>query len=117
MLAPIPLKTKRDKQTFRRHEQAKKRIFEVQNGTFTQLIFGTNGGFGDKFKRILTLLKYKRSGKKNGYTYGTVITWLRKHLSMEITRESLLCLRGSRTPFRHYQADDVGLENMFSGLV
>ena len=52
-----------------------------------------------------------------GDTYGTVITWLRTRLSMEITRASLLCLRGSRTPFRHYQTDDVGLENMFSGLV
>ena len=45
----------------------------------------------------------------------TVITCLRTRLSLEI-RASLLCLRGSRTPFRHYQTDDVRLENMFSGL-
>ena len=66
--------------------------------------------------RFLTLLAHKLS-EKNGDTYGSVITWLRTRVSMEITRASLLCLRGSRTPFRHYQADDVGLENMFSDLV
>ena len=114
-------KNQTTKQIFRRHEQEKKReylerVLEVEHGSFTPLIFGTNGGFGDECKRFLTLLAYKLS-EKNGDTYGTVITWLRTRLSMEITRASLLCLRGSRTPFRHYQTDDVGLENMFSGLV
>ena len=114
-------KNQTTKQIFRRHEQAKKpeyleRILEAEHGTFTALIFGTNGCFGDECKRFLTLLAYKLS-EKNGDTYCTVITWLRTLLSMEITRASLLCLRGSRTPFRHNQTDDVGLENMFSGIV
>ena len=55
--------------------------------------------FGEEeCKRFLSTLANKLS-EKNNDTYGTVITWLRTRLPMETTRASLLCLRGSRTPF------------------
>ena len=48
--------------------------------------------------------------------YENIICWLRTRISMEITRSSLLCLRGSRVPFRSYDLDDIGLDNALSGV-
>ena len=114
-------KNQTTKQIFNSHEKAKKReylqrVLEIEHGTFTPLIFGTNGGYGGECQMFLSQLDHKLS-EKNGSSYGDTITWLRTSLSMEITRASLLCLRGSRTPFRQYQTDDIQFENMFGGLV
>ena len=83
---------------FRRHEDAKKReylerVLEVEHATFTPLVFGTNGGMGEECGRFLTHLASKLSDKSNE-KYSDTITWLRTRLSMELTRASLLCLRG-----------------------
>ena len=101
-------------QTFRRHKDAKKReylviVLEVEHGSFTPLIFGTNGGFGQECLKFLKELSRKLSEKTDDY--GNVITWLRTRISMEIIRSSLLCLRGSRSPFRCYQVEDICLDN------
>ena len=114
-------KNQTTKQIFNSYEKAKKReylqrVLEIEHGTFTPLIFGTNGGYGGECQMFLSQLAHKLS-EKNGSSYGDTITWLRTRLSMEITRASLLCLRGSRTPFRQYQTDDIQFENMFGGLV
>ena len=113
-------KNLKTEQIIYRHEDAKKReylerVLEVDHGSFTTLIFGTNGGFGEECKRFLSTLTNKLS-EKNNDTNGTVITWLRTRLSMEITRASLLCLRGSRTPFRSYKADDLLLDNSLTNV-
>ena len=84
---------------------------EVEHGTFTPLIFGTNGGVGEECQRFLTHLAVKLA-EVSGDEYGTVITWLRIRHSMELTRASLLCLRGSRVPFRNYSAEDLAFDNM-----
>lgn len=75
------------------------RTLEIEHGRFTPLIVGTNGGVGNECSKFLTMLAKKLS-EKNNENYGTVITWLRTRLSMEITRALLLYLRGSRVPFR-----------------
>ena len=46
---------------FRQHEQAKKReynerILEVEHGSFTPLVFGTNGGMGEECSRFVSEL-------------------------------------------------------------
>ena len=106
---------------FHRHEQSKKReylerVLEVEHASFTPLVFGTNGGVGEECSKFLKNLSRKLS-LKNDENYSDVLCWLRTRLSMEITRSSLLCLRGSRTPFRGCNADDIGLQNVCSGLV
>ena len=107
-------------QQFRRHEEAKKReylerVLEVENGSFTPLVFGTNGGMGSECAKFLQQLAAKMS-EKNNERYEDTICWLKTRLSMEITRSSLLCLRGSRTPFRSYRIDDIGLDNALCGI-
>ena len=113
-------KNLRTSQIFRRHEEAKKReylerVLEVEHGSFTPLVFGTNGGTGDECAKFLKVLAQKLS-EKNDERYEDTISWLRTRLSMEVTRSSLLCLRGSRTPFRSYKADDIGLDNVLSEI-
>ena len=101
---------------FRIHENAKKReylqrVLEIEHGTFTPLVFGTNGGVGEECQRFLTHLAGKLS-EVNNERYESVITWIRTRLSMELTRASLLCLRGSRVPFRAYSTEDLVLDNI-----
>jgi len=50
--------------SFKQHEQAKKReylqrILEVDNGSFTPLVFGTNGGLGEECSRFISALSYR----------------------------------------------------------
>ena len=92
------------------------RVLDVEHGAFTPLVFGTNGGVGEECKTFLSHLARKLS-EQNGDRYGSVITWLRTRLSMEITRSSLLCLRGSRVPFRTYSTDEITFENLVSGVL
>ena len=87
------------------------RVLEIEHDTFTPLVFGTNGGVRNECSKFINVLAKQLAEKQND-DYETVITWLRARLSMEITRASLLCLRGSRIPFRRYQTDDLHLENV-----
>ena len=107
-------------QSFRRHEEAKKReylerVLNVEHGSFTPLVFGTNGGMGLECQKFLRNLAMKMS-ENCEERYENIICWLRTRISMEITRSSLLCLRGSRVPFRSYDLDDIGLDNALSGV-
>ena len=87
----------------------------MEHGSFTPLVFGTNGGVGSECERFLVRLAHEMSEKTNE-RYSAIMTWLRIRISMELTRASLLCLRGSRVPFRLYNADDIGLNNFSSGV-
>ena len=75
------------------------RVLDVEMGSFTPLIFGTNGGMGVECQMFLRHLAEELS-KKDGEPYAAVITWLRTRLSFEILRSVHLCVRGSRKPFR-----------------
>ena len=75
---------------FKEHENEKKRkcqqrILDVEMGTFTPLVFGTNGGMGVECQMFLKHLVDKLS-RKDGEPYVVVITWLRTRLSFEILR-------------------------------
>ena len=89
---------------FRQHEQAKKReymerVLQVENGSFTPLIFGTNGGLGHECQTFLQTLGNKIATKE-GEDYHQTITWMRTRLSFEILRSAIACVRGSRILFR-----------------
>ena len=89
---------------FRNHEQAKKReymqrVLEVENGSFTPLVFGTNGGMGKECDVFISTLASKIASKESE-KYSATITWIRTRLSFEILRSAITCVRGSRVPFR-----------------
>ena len=67
-------------------------------GSFTPLVFGTNGGMGADCNCFLKRLAEKLS-EKNEEPYHITITWIRTLLSFEILRSVHICVRGSyRTP-------------------
>ena len=96
---------------FRQHENEKKRaylqrVIEVEQGTFTPLVFGTNGGIGRECDLFVKNLASTLALKQNEQ-YGNIMTWLRTKLSFETVKAALLCVRGSRAPFRRMQEDTI----------
>ena len=62
---------------FRQHEQAKKReymqrVLEIEHGTFTPLIMGTNGGMGGECEQFISRFANKLAIKQNE-SYSTVL--------------------------------------------
>ena len=67
------------------------RVLEIEHGSFTPLVFGTNGGMGKECTKFIKTLANQLSVKENE-TYAAVITWLRTRLSFEILRSAILCV-------------------------
>ena len=90
-------------QAYHLNEEEKKRaynerILQVENGTFTPLVFCAAGGMGPEcsafYKQLASLLADKR-----GQSHATVSSWLRTKLSFALLRSALLCVRGTRNRF------------------
>ena len=86
------------------NEQEKKRhycrrVLEVENGTFSPLIFTTNGGMGREciifYNRIAQELSSKWSTQPS-----QTIAWLRTRISFALCRSTHMCVRGSRRWWR-----------------
>ena len=95
---------------FKEQEEEKKwkyqqRVLDVEMGSFTPLVFGTNGGMGADCNCFLKRLAEKLS-EKNEEPYHITITWIRTLLSFEILRSVHTCVRGSRTPFHKIPQGD-----------
>ncbi|CAH3183212.1 unnamed protein product, partial [Porites lobata] len=74
-----------------------RKLMDVEIGTFTPLVFGTNGDMGLDCQNFLRTLANKLS-TKNNEPYASVISWLRIQLSFVILRTVHRCVRGSRYP-------------------
>ena len=90
---------------FKEQENEKKRkyqqrVLDVEMGSFTPLVFGTNGGMGVECQMFLRHPAEELS-KKDGEPYAAVVTWLRTRLSFEILR-SVHLLRELGFPFSDY---------------
>ena len=86
---------------YRRHELAEKReygdrIREVENGSFTTLVFATTGGMGREATLLYKRLVDKISEKKNAM-YSKTMAWIRCTLSFSLLRSAVMCIRGSRS--------------------
>jgi len=79
---------------------------EIEKGTFTPLVMGTNGGMGKECSIFLTSLAQKLAEKQNE-DYGVIVSWIRTRLSFEILKSAILCVRGSRTPFKKHDNEAV----------
>ena len=74
-------------------------------GTFTPLVFGTNGGMGLDYQNFLRTLANKLSSK-NKEPYPNVFSWLRIQLSFAVLRSVHRCVRGSRYPFKSHKVSE-----------
>ena len=96
---------------FKEHENEKKRkyqqrVLEVEMGTFTILVFGTNGGIGIECQMFVKQLAEKLAEKDQEW-YSVVIAWLRTRLSSVILRVVHVSVRGTRLPFHRKQSEVV----------
>ena len=85
------------KQIFQLNESEKKRqysrrVLEVEQGTFTPLVFTSTGGMADECKRFHSRLA-ELLALKRGDDHATTISWIRAKVSIAILRSDLLCLR------------------------
>ena len=88
------------KQIYRIDENEKKRMYnqrvtDIEQGTFTPLIFTTTGGMGEECKKYHSRLAELIAIKK-GEKYSKTMAWIRAKISFSIIRSALLCLQGSR---------------------
>ena len=95
---------------FKEQEEEKKRkyqqrVLDVEMGSFTSLVFGTNGGMGADCNSFFKRLAEKLS-EKNEESYHITITWIRTLLSSEILRSVHTCVTCSRTPFHKIPPGD-----------
>ena len=85
------------------------RVREIENGSFTPLVFSTSGGMGKAakitYKRLASLLSIKRE-----QPYSLVMGWLRCRLSFSLLRSAVMCLRGSRSKKGHVPLSDTHIE-------
>ena len=95
------------KQTYITNEKEKKRaynerVLQVENGTFTPLVFSVFGGMGEEckmfFKRLSSMLSEKRNED-----LASVSTWVRTRMRFALLRSALTCMRGTR--HRYYKPD------------
>ena len=110
------------KQIYKLHEEEKKqkyasRIIDVENGTFTPLVFTTTAGMSQECQRYHSRLAKLISSKKLE-DYATTITWIRTKVSFAILWSALVCLRGTRSRRRktNVQEHDLEIEKGLTGL-
>ena len=102
------------KQIYKKHENDKKRqyaerIMEIEQGTFTPIVFTTTGGMADKCVKYHSRLAELIPNKK-GESYSSAISWIRAKVSFAIVSSAMLCLRGSRSRGRQLDFVDSDLQ-------
>ena len=83
-------------------------FLEVEQGTFTPLVFTSTGGMADECKRFHSRLAELLALKK-GDDYAITICWIRAKVSFAILRSALLCLRGTRRKRRAANISDIDI--------
>jgi len=94
---------------YRCQEQQKKReygdhIREVEQASFTPLVFATTGGMRKEamvfYGRLVSLLSHR-----NSTAYSHTLAWMRCTLFFSLLRSATVCIRGSRSiSLRHAEA-------------
>ena len=73
-----------------------KRILEAENGSFTPLIFSSNGGMSHETKRFFSRLSELVS-EKGKQEYAVTASWIKRKISFSLIRTAVICIRGSRS--------------------
>ena len=86
---------------------------EIQQGTFTPLVFITTGRMADKCVKCHSRLA-KLIANTKGESYSRAISWIRAKVSFDIVTAAILWLRGSRSRRRQldFVDSDLQIENI-----
>ena len=95
-----------------KNKQYNRRVLQVENASFTPLVFCTTGGMGRKarvfYRRLTEMLSEKR-----GISLSDATTFLRSKISFCLLRSMLLCIRGgSRSSSRSWVLENVASEDV-----
>ena len=107
-------------QCYRANENEKKRhyserIMQVDQGSFTPLVFSIYGGMGREcqifYAKLAELIADKRNSHKS-----LISTWIRTKICFALQKSCLLCLRGSRSTNRNIAnfEDDIEISHAVS---
>ena len=91
--------------TYRKHEAEKKRKYgqrvrDVENASFTPLVFSTTGGMSKETTVFLKRLASLISSKRNT-SYADTIGLIRCRLCFALLCSAIMCLRGTRSHLHH----------------
>ena len=85
------------------------RVLQIENGTFTPLVFNVCGGMGREcitfYKRLSTLISEKRQENLS-----SVSTWIRTRICFALLRSTLMCLRGTRHRYHRANVNEIDME-------
>ena len=89
------------KRCFKKNEEEKKRkynerILQVENASFTPLVFSANGGMDKEGKKFYSRLA-EMIAEKRDIAVSDATTFVRTRISFSLLRSMLLCVRGSRS--------------------
>ena len=105
---PLPrahIQNEQDKK--RRYDE---RVREVEQGTFTPLVFTTSGGMAPQAATFYAHLAQQLSEKKK-QPKSCVVAWMRCRLSFSLLRSAILCVRGTRSkPPAYVNVGDIDFE-------
>ena len=89
----------------RAHERQKKqqygaRVTEVERGSFTPLVFATNGMAGPECSRFLATLAGRLAKRNKDIRYSSIVSALRVRLAFSLVRWAITCFRGCRSSYQ-----------------
>ena len=95
---------KNTKDAYRYHESLKKlkyekRIVEVEQSSFTPLIFSCTDGASPNTNKVITRKAQKLSHKREE-SFSDFVSYIRSRLSFALLRSCLLCIRGCKVFFK-----------------
>ena len=85
------------------------RVLDVENGTFTPLIFSSNGGMSLETKRFYSRLS-ELIAEKHKQDPASTTAWVRRKLAFSLLRTAVICIRGSRS--RRYNIPSERIEDI-----
>ena len=70
------------------------RILQVENGSFTPLVFSVNGRMGKEANKCYSGIAEKLA-KKRYEPYSVTMSWIRRKISFSMMKSIIMCIRGS----------------------
>ena len=106
---------------FENHEREKNRtyidrVFNLEHGTFTPLVFSCLGGMSIECSHFFNKLSDMIAEKRN-ISVSKARTWVRTKLSFSLVRSTHMCLRGSRTRRQFSSKETLADTNIDKALV